>query len=112
MLHPQYEMQSLKENGATEAEGTLNKWSESGALRKELSRLREHYRKMQDQSTSARFQKFSLIHFGKRWHSDEWLRRLLGWHYSLLWIMLIYLCQFCWVWGASHLKKEERYKVI
>lgn len=59
VLHPQYEMQSLKENGATEAEGTLNKWSESGALRKELSRLREHYRKMQDQSTSARFQKFS-----------------------------------------------------
>jgi len=50
VLHPQYEMQSLKENGATEAEGTLNKWSESGALRKELSRLREHYRKMQDQS--------------------------------------------------------------
>ena len=78
MLHPQYEMQSLNENGATEAEGTLNKWSESGALRKELSRLREHYRKMQDQSTLRQVSEIFLIHFGKRWHSDKWAEAV-GW---------------------------------
>eukprot|EP00435_Cladocopium_sp_Y103_P057748 s830_g20.t1 len=50
VLHPQYEMQSLNDTRATEAEGALHQWSESGALRKELSRLREHYRKMHDHS--------------------------------------------------------------
>ena len=53
VLHPQYEMQSLNDTRATEAEGALHQWSESTALRKELSRLREHYRKMHDHSASA-----------------------------------------------------------
>jgi hypothetical protein len=51
VLNPQYEMQSLNDTRATEAEGALHHWSESTALRKELSRLREHYRKMHDHST-------------------------------------------------------------
>ena len=47
-------MQSLNDTRATEAEGTLEQWSESSALRKELSRLREHYRKMHDHSALVR----------------------------------------------------------
>ena len=46
MLHPGYEMQTLGESRRTEAEN-LELWSEASALRKEMSRLREHYRRLQ-----------------------------------------------------------------
>ena len=46
VLHPAYEMQTLAESRRTEAEN-LEVWSEANALRKEMSRLREHYRRLQ-----------------------------------------------------------------
>eukprot|EP00438_Fugacium_kawagutii_P017692 Skav211289 [mRNA] locus=scaffold2429:182536:190399:+ [translate_table: standard] len=54
VLHPEYEMPSLRDAKATEAEGALREWSEAGALRRELSRLRDHYRKTHDRSASSK----------------------------------------------------------
>ncbi|CAE7248005.1 Rbbp9 [Symbiodinium sp. CCMP2592] len=52
VLHPDYDVGSLRSGGpgqlATEAEGPLEAYSETTALRAELSRLREQYRKLSD----------------------------------------------------------------
>ncbi len=56
----------------------------------------------------ARFQRFSWFISENDGILINGLRLLGGRHYSLLWIMLIYLCQFFGV-GGGHLKKEKRY---
>ena len=50
VLHPDYDLGlgSLRSALATEAEGPLEAYSETTALRAELSRLREQYRKLSD----------------------------------------------------------------
>ena len=50
MLHPDYDARSFRGTLATEAEGPLDAFSETTALRAELSRLREQYRKLSDSS--------------------------------------------------------------
>ncbi|CAK9092625.1 unnamed protein product, partial [Durusdinium trenchii] len=54
VLHPDYDMATLRGHSATEAVGDLASWSERDALRKELSRLREHFRKSQDSENPCR----------------------------------------------------------
>ena len=48
VLHPDFDAHSVHGYAATEAEGALEAFSESAALRAELSRLREQYRKLSD----------------------------------------------------------------
>ncbi|CAE7347266.1 Rbbp9 [Symbiodinium microadriaticum] len=50
VLHPDYDARSFRGTLATEAEGPLDAFSETTALRAELSRLREQYRKLSDSS--------------------------------------------------------------